>query len=329
MAEKLSLEGARVWVAGHAGLVGSALVRRLKDERCVVLTVPRSDVDLRRQEQTERWVAAAKPDFVFLAAGRVGGIHANAAFPADFIYDNLAICTNVMEAARKAGVRKLLFLGSSCIYPKLAPQPIPESALLTGALEPTNEWYAVAKIAGIKLAQAYRNQYGTDFICVQPTNLYGPGDNFHPENSHVPAALLKRFHDAECEGAKEAAVWGSGSPRREFLYVDDLADACVHVMKRYSGPEPLNIGTGTDISIADFARLIAATVGFDGEIVFDRTRPDGTPRKLLDVSAINALGWHARTPLEDGLRAYYRSFLEKLNGDSLKPVAGTARTTRM
>jgi GDP-L-fucose synthase len=313
------LEGKRVWVAGHRGMVGAAIVRRLADEGCEVLTTDRATLDLRRQAETERWVAAARPDAIFLAAAVVGGIHANATYPGRFLYDNLAIATNVMEAARRSSVRKLVFLGSSCIYPKAAPQPIREESLLTSELEPTNQWYAIAKIAGLKLAEAYRRQYGCDFVTVQPSNLYGPGDNFHPENSHVPAALLRRFHEAKEGGDPAVVVWGTGRPRREFLYVDDLADACVFVMQHYSGAQPLNVGTGRDCTIAEFAELIRQTVGYPGRIVYDTSRPDGTPRKLLDVSRLEALGWRAPTSLAEGLRLYYQAFLNE--GGRLRQVA--------
>jgi GDP-L-fucose synthase len=313
------LEGKRVWVAGHRGMVGAAIVRRLAGEGCAVLTADRASLDLTRQAETERWVAAARPDAIFLAAAVVGGIHANATYPGRFLYDNLAIATNVMEAARRSGVGKLVFLGSSCIYPKAAPQPIREEALLGSELEPTNQWYAIAKIAGLKLAEAYRRQYGCDFVTLQPTNLYGPGDNFHPENSHVPAALLRRFHEAKENGDPAVVVWGTGRPRREFLYVDDLADACVFVMKHYSGAQALNVGTGRDCTIAEFAELIRQTVGYTGRIVYGTSRPDGTPRKLLDVSRLEALGWRAPTSLAEGLRLYYRAFLEE--GGSLRQVA--------
>jgi GDP-L-fucose synthase len=305
------LAGKRVYVAGHTGMVGSAIVRRLGREGCDVVTVDHAAVDLADQRQTEHWLAQAKPDAVFLAAARVGGIRANSTYPAAFIADNLAIGLNLIRGAHAAGVKKLLFLGSSCIYPKLAPQPMSEEQLLTGPLEPTNEWYAVAKIAGIKLCQAYRRQFGADFVSVMPTNLYGPGDNYHPEDSHVPAALIRRFHEAKVSGAPSAAVWGTGTPRREFLAADDLADACVFVMKHYSGDGFLNIGTGEDIAIADFARLVAEVVGYDGRIAFDPSRPDGAPRKLLDVSKLAALGWRAKTPLRDGLKAAYVDFCSR------------------
>lgn len=309
MESTYSLSGKRVWVAGHRGMVGSAIARRLAREECEVLAVGRDEVDLTRQRETEDWMAAARPHAVFLAAGRVGGIHANDAYPADFIYDNLAIAANIIHAAHKIGVEKLLFLGSSCIYPREAVQPMTESALLTGSLEPTNEWYAIAKIAGIKLCQAYRRQHRRDFIAAMPTNLYGPGDNFHPQNSHVPAALLRRFHEARLAGAPDVLVWGTGRPRREFMYVEDAADACVHLMRHYSGERHVNVGTGSDVSIAEFARLVRATVGFEGRIVFDANRPDGTPRKVMDVSALKAAGWCARTSLQAGLALYYRWFL--------------------
>jgi GDP-L-fucose synthase len=303
------LAGARVFVAGHRGMAGAAIARRLASERCEILTADRATLDLTRQGETERWLSDARPDVVMLAAARVGGIHANNSFPADFIADNLAIALNVISGALAAGVRKLLFLGSSCIYPREAPQPMTEDMLLTGPLEPTNQWYAVAKIAGIKLCQAYRRQHGADFISVMPTNLYGPGDNYHPEHGHVPAALIRRFHEAKVAGAEAVTVWGTGTPRREFLAVDDLADACVFVIKHYSDDGFLNIGTGEDIAIGDFARLVAEVVGFNGRLLFDTTRPDGVPRKLLDGTRLNALGWRARTPLRQGLAAAYADFL--------------------
>jgi GDP-L-fucose synthase len=257
------------------------------------------------------WFGKRKPQAVFLAAAKVGGIVANNTLRAEFLYENLAIAANVIQGAHRSGCEKLMFLGSSCIYPKLAPQPLREDSMLTGPLEPTNEPYAIAKIAGIKMAEAYRSQYGSDFISVMPTNLYGPGDNYHPEYSHVVAALIRRFHEAKVSGARNVVVWGTGTPRREFLYVDDLADACIHLMKNYSESELINIGTGEDITIAEFARVVAATVGFSGEISFDTSRPDGTPRKLLDVSRLAKLGWRATTSLQDGIRLAYQAFLSE------------------
>lgn len=303
------LKGARVYVAGHGGMVGGAIVRRLGSENCIVLTTDRRSLDLTRQADTETWLDRIKPDVVVVAAARVGGIAYNDAYPVEFLADNLAIELNLIRGARAAGVRKLLFLGSSCIYPKLAPQPMREDMLLTGPLEPTNEWYAVAKIAGIKLVEAMRRQYGADFISAMPTNLYGPRDNYHPEHSHVPAALIRRMHEAKLANARNVTVWGTGKPRREFLFVDDLADACVFMLKNYSDMGFLNVGTGEDIAIGDFARVVADVVGFQGDLVFDRSRPDGTPRKLLDVSKLTALGWRARTDLQSGLEATYRDFL--------------------
>jgi GDP-L-fucose synthase len=303
------LRGKRVYVAGHLGLAGSAIVRRLASEPCEVLTACRRELDLTQQEATETWIKQVRPDVIFLAAARVGGIHANEAFPADFLGDNLAIGLNVLRAAVATKVKKLMFLGSSCVFPRNAPQPMTEDLLLTGALEPTNEWYAVAKIAGLKLAQAYRRQSGVDFISVMPSNLYGPGDNYHPANSHVPAALIRRFHEAKMKGADEVVVWGTGRPKREFLAADDLADACVFLMKHYSGEAFVNIGTGKEISIAEFARLVAEIVGYRGKLVFDTSRPDGPPRKLLDVSKITALGWTVKTPLREGLQATYKDFI--------------------
>jgi len=305
------LKGKTVFVAGHRGMVGSALVRRLASENIELLTVRRSEVDLRDQAAVFGWFARVRPQIVFLAAAKVGGIVANNTLRAEFIYDNLIIATNVIHAAHTNGVEKLMFLGSSCIYPKLAPQPLREDSMLTGPLEPTNEPYAIAKIAGIKMVEAYRSQYGSDFVNVMPTNLYGPGDNYHPEYSHVVAALIRRFHEAKVAGVSNVVVWGTGTPRREFLYVDDLADACIHLMKNYSSDELVNIGTGEDITIAGFARVVAATVGYTGTIGFDRSRPDGTPRKLLDVSRLAKLGWRARTSLEEGIRLAYRAYLSE------------------
>jgi GDP-L-fucose synthase len=305
------LKGKRVFVTGHAGMVGSAIVRRLERENCDIVIATRRDLDLRRSDAVDRFMAQAKPDAVFVAAGKVGGIRANSTFPADFIADNLAIALNTIRAAHQYGVQKLVYLGSSCIYPRLAQQPMSPDMLLSGVLEPTNQWYAVAKIAGIKLCEAYRLQHGADFVSVMPTNLYGPGDNYHPQDSHVPAALVRRFHEAKINGAASTTVWGTGSPQREFLAVDDLADACVFVMKSYSDLEFLNIGTGEDITIAAFARLVAEVVGYRGKIEFDTSRPDGAPRKLLDVSRINALGWRAAIPLRDGLARMYADFLKR------------------
>jgi GDP-L-fucose synthase len=303
------LEGKRVYVAGHRGMVGSAIVRRLRAEPCTIMVADRASLDLTRQAETEAWLERMKPDVVVVAAARVGGIAYNNSHPVDFLADNLAIELNLIRGSHAAGVRKLLFLGSSCVYPKFAPQPMTEDMLLSGPLEPTNEWYAVAKIAGIRLAQAMRRQFGADFVSVMPTNLYGPGDNYHPEHSHVPAALIRRMHEAKVAEARTVAVWGSGTPYREFLFVDDLADACVFVLKNYSDMGFLNIGTGEDVTIGDFARLVADVVGFKGELAFDRSRPDGTPRKLLDVSKLTALGWRAETDLRSGLETTYRDFL--------------------
>jgi GDP-L-fucose synthase len=305
------LKGKTVFVAGHRGMVGSSLVRRLAQEDVELLTVPRGEVDLRDQVAVNRWFAARRPQVVFLAAAKVGGIAANNLLRAEFLYDNLAIATNVIHEAHVNGAEKLMFFGSSCIYPRLASQPLREDSMLTGPLEPTNEPYAIAKIAGIKMAETYRSQYGADFISVMPTNLYGCGDNYHPEYSHVVAALIRRFHEAKVSGAKNVVVWGTGTPRREFLHVDDLADACVHLMKVYSDGGLVNVGTGADITIAEFARVVAATIGYDGEISYDTSRPDGTPRKLLDVSRLAALGWRAKTSLEEGIRLAYQAYLSE------------------
>jgi GDP-L-fucose synthase len=303
------LHGKRVFVAGHKGMAGSAIVRRLVTEPCEILTVERQTLDLRRQLDTERWLEKTAPDVVFLAAGRVGGIYANDTYPADFIADNLAIALNVIHGSFKAGAKKLLALGSSCIYPKLAPQPMAEDALLTGPLEPTNQWYAIAKIATIKLCEAYRTQHGADFISAMPTNMYGRGDNYHPEDSHVPAALIRRFHEAKVANSETVTVWGTGTPRREFLCSDDLADACVFLMKHYSDVEFVNVGTGQDITICEFANEVARVVGFKGQIVFDTCRPDGAPQKLLNVSKIRGLGWSPKISLHEGLSEAYADFL--------------------
>ncbi|MEO9191481.1 MAG: GDP-L-fucose synthase [Acetobacteraceae bacterium] len=299
------LSGRRVFVAGHRGMVGSALMHRLGQEECQTLTADRKALDLRNQGAVDRWFNENRPDAVFLAAARVGGIHENATHPGDFLYDNLAIATNVIDASRRTGVAKLMFLGSSCIYPRLAPQPILESSLLTGPLEPTNEWYAIAKIAGLKLCQAYRRQHGCDFVSVMPTNLYGPHDNFDLLSSHVVPALLAKVDTAVREGRDTVEIWGSGNPRREFLHVDDLADAAVFLMKNWSDEDLVNIGTGTDVTISELARLIGDVVGFTGRFVFDSSKPDGTPRKLLDISRLRGLGWRPRIDLEAGIRHAY------------------------
>lgn len=300
------LNGQKVWVAGHRGMVGGALVRRLASEGCDVVTAGRDQLDLVRQSAVESWLTEQKPDCIFLAAAKVGGILANNSRPAEFLYENLMIEANIIHAAHQVGVKKLIFLGSTCIYPKLAPQPIPEAALLTGPLEPTNEWYAIAKIAGIKLCQAYRRQYGCDFIAAQPTNLYGPGDNYDLESSHVLPALLRKAHEAKMRGESELIVWGSGSPLREFLHVDDLADAVVHLAKVYSEEEHVNVGSGAEITIKDLAQMVCETVGFRGELRFDVSKPDGTPRKLSDVSKLHGLGWNHARPLRVGLEQTYR-----------------------
>lgn len=300
------LEESRIYVAGHNGLVGSAICRALAQAGFAnVITRSHAELELRDQSAVERFFATEHPDYVFLAAARVGGINANSRFPVDFIRDNLQIQTNVIDSAWHHGVRKLLFLGSSCIYPKHAEQPMREDALLTGALEPTNEWYAIAKIAGLKMCQAYRRQYGFDAIAAMPTNLYGPGDNFHPENSHVLPALIRRFHHAKVNALPSVTIWGTGTPRREFLHVDDLARACLLLMEHYSGESPVNVGTGADQSILELADLIADIIGYRGQILTDPSRPDGTPQKLLDVSRLQAMGWHAGISLADGIRSTY------------------------
>lgn len=301
----------KIYVAGHRGLAGGAIMRALQRQGYNNLVQrTHAEVDLTDQMAVERIFCEEKPEYVFLAAAKVGGIHANNIYPAEFIRDNIAIQTNVIHSAWSNGVKKLLFLGSSCIYPKLAPQPMPESCLLTGALEPTNEWYAVAKIAGIKMCQAYRRQYGFDAIAAMPTNLYGPGDNFHLENSHVMPALIRKFHEAKQRGDREVVMWGTGTPRREFLHVDDLGDAIVHLMKNYSGEDFVNVGVGTDVTIRELAELVRDVVGFQGEITQDLDKPDGTPRKLMDVSRLTGLGWKAKINLADGVRETYRWFVE-------------------
>ena len=309
------VRGRRVFVAGHRGMVGAAVTRALAAAGAEVLTAPRPGVDLRRQAETEAWFAEARPEAVVLAAARVGGILANAARPAEFLYDNLAIAVSVIEAARGAGVDRLLFLGSSCIYPRAAPQPITEEALLTGPLEPTNEWYAVAKIAGVKLCQAYRRQHGCDFVSAMPCNLYGPGDNFDPESSHVVPGLMRRMHEAKCAGTPWLGVWGTGRPRREFLHVDDLAAAAVCVLECYAEETPINVGAGADVTIAELAGLLKDVTGYDGRLAFDPSKPDGAPRKLLDVSRLAALGWRPRIGLREGLEDAYRWFLAHAAGE--------------
>ena len=304
-----TLEGKRIWVAGHRGMVGSALMRRLERENpAEVLTVTRQQVDLVNQAATARWIEENKPDAVFIPAAKVGGIVANDTYPADFLYDNLMIAANIIHACHAVGVEKLLFLGSSCIYPKFAEQPIVEDALLTGPLEPTNEWYAIAKIAGIKLCQSYRRQHGDDFISAMPTNLYGPGDNYNLQTSHVIPALIRKAHEAKLEGAKSMEIWGTGSPMREFLHADDCADALVHLMKVYSGFDHVNVGSGEDLPIKELAELVMEVVGFEGELTHDLSKPDGTPRKLMSADRIRALGWAPSISLKDGLKNAYECF---------------------
>lgn len=305
------LRGRRVFVAGHRGMVGSACVRRLESEGCTILTAGRDRLDLIRQADVEAFMRTERPEVVILAAARVGGILANDSYPADFLYENLMIEANLIAAAHRVKVKKLLFLGSSCIYPREAPNPIREDSLLTGPLEPTNEWYAIAKIAGIKLCQAYRRQHGADFISAMPCNLYGPNDYFHPERSHVIPALLQRFHNAARRGDAVVTCWGTGTPRREFLHVDDLADACIHLLRHYSGAEQVNIGTATDITIRELAETIARVTGFAGRLEWDSTKPDGTMLKRMDNSRMTALGWQPRIGFEDGLASTYRWFLEQ------------------
>lgn len=304
-----SLDNKRVYIAGHKGMVGSALVRRLKNENCEILTVDHKIVDLRNQTTTTAWLTEHKPDVVFLAAATVGGIHANRSKPAQFLYNNLMIASNIIHAAKETGVQKLLFLGSSCIYPRNAPQPITEDALLTGSLEPTNEWYAIAKIAGLKLTESYKKEYGCDFISCMPTNLYGPLDNYDLENSHVLPALLRKIHEAKRDDQKTVTLWGTGKPRREFLFVDDLADACVYLIKHYSDLKTINIGVGEDITISELAETIANVVGFSGTFAYNTAMPDGTPQKLLDISRITALNWTAKTNLQTGIKLTYEDYL--------------------
>ncbi|MBF0110804.1 MAG: GDP-L-fucose synthase [Magnetococcales bacterium] len=304
-------QDSRIFVAGHRGLVGGAIVRRLVAagyERLLLRS--RSELDLTCQEAVHRFFAETRPDFVFLAAAKVGGIHANSTYPVQFIQDNLQIQSNCMEAAHRYGVKKFLFLGSSCIYPRDAPQPLREEALLAGPLEPTNQWYAIAKIAGIRLAQSYRRQYGFNAISLMPTNVYGPGDNFHLENAHVLPALLRRMHEARCAGAAKVVIWGTGRARREFLHVDDLADAVLFLMRHYDSEEIINVGVGEDLTISELAHLIRDIVGFDGALEFDTSKPDGMPVKRLEVARVQGLGWRAKTPLREGIAATYRWFLD-------------------
>ena len=303
------LSGKRVWVAGHHGMAGSAIVRRLSRENCEIVTVTRAELDLLRQADVSAWMADQRIDAVFLAAAKVGGIMANSTRPAEFLYENLVIATNVIHAAKDAGVGKLLFLGSSCIYPRLAAQPMREEDLLTGALEPTNEWYAIAKIAGIKLCQAFRRQYGCDFVSVMPTNLYGPGDRYDAQAGHVVAALMMKIHAAKLANSSTVELWGSGTPKREFLFSEDLADACVFVMKNYSGEIFLNVGTGREMTILELAESIAKTAYWTGTFTFDRSKPDGMPRKVMDVSRLRALGWTAQTDFETGMKEAYEWYV--------------------
>jgi GDP-L-fucose synthase len=309
------LNGKRVYVAGHRGMVGAAVVRRLASEGCEVVTAGRERVDLKRQAEVEAFFRAEKPDAVVMAAAKVGGILANDTYPADFLYDNLMIEANIVQAAHEVGVGKFLFLGSSCIYPKFAAQPIREDSLLTGALEPTNEWYAIAKIAGIKLGQAYRRQYGEDFISAMPTNLYGPGDNFDLKSSHVLPALIRKAHEAKLRGDRTITIWGTGTPRREFLHCDDCADALVFLLKTYSDFEHVNVGSGEDITIRELTRIVCDVVGFDGEIVTDPTKPDGTPRKLMSAEKLRAMGWKPKIALRDGIKTAYDWFLSHTSAD--------------
>ena len=309
------LRGKRIWVAGHNGMVGSAIVRRLASESCEIVTADRIEVDLTRQVEVETWLKRAGVDAIVMAAAKVGGIMANDTYPVEFLYQNLMIEANVTEAAHRADVNRMLFLGSSCIYPRLAPQPIREDALLTGPLEPTNEWYAIAKIAGIKLCQAYRRQYGRDYISAMPTNLYGPGDNYDLSTSHVMPALMRKAHEAKRQGLGELVIWGSGTPRREFLHVDDCADALVHLLKVYSGMEHVNVGSGEDLTILELAKTVARVVGFDGLVVTDTSKPDGTPRKLMSGEKLASLGWKPTKQFEAGVRETYQWFLSAVAGD--------------
>ena len=304
------LRGKRIFVAGHRGMVGGAILRRLAQEDCEVITATRTEMDLIEQVSVRDWMQKMRPDAIIMAAAKVGGIKANSDYPVDFLYQNLMIEANIAQAAHEADVERFLFLGSSCIYPKMAPQPIPECSLLTGPLEPTNEWYAIAKIAGIKLMQAYRQQYGRDWISAMPTNLYGPGDNYDLNSSHVLPALLRKFHEAKISGAPQVELWGSGTPLREFMHCDDLADALIFLLTKYSEAEHMNVGSGVEVAIRELAETIARVVGYDAELTFDSTKPDGTPRKLMDSSRLHQMGWTRARPLEDGIRQTYRYWLE-------------------
>jgi len=306
-----SLTGKRIWVAGHRGMVGGAVVRRLATEDCEIITAGRDTVDLVDQAQVRAWMARTKPDAIVLAAAKVGGIKANNDLPVDFLYQNLMIEANILDAAHQNDVERVLFLGSSCIYPRLAPQPIPEDSLLTGPLEPTNEWYAIAKIAGIKLTQAYRQQYGRDWISAMPTNLYGPGDNYDLNSSHVLPALLRKFHEAKINRASAVTIWGSGTPLREFLHCDDLADAIIFLLKQYSDHEHINVGSGVEVTIRELAETIAKVVGYEAELVFDATKPDGTPRKLMDSGRLLTMGWNNVRSLENGVTDAYSNYLTR------------------
>jgi GDP-L-fucose synthase len=309
----------KLFISGHTGMVGGALVRRFQNEPGISLVLrSRKELDLTDQAAVNAFYADEKPDAVIVAAGKVGGIHANNTYPAEFIHQNLAIATNCIHGAWKAGVQRLLFLGSSCIYPKLASQPMREDHLLTSALEPTNEAYAIAKIAGLKMAEYYRKQYGVIYHSAMPTNMYGPGDNYHPQNSHVMPALIRRFHEAKVNGLAEVTAWGTGSPRREFMHADDLADACLFLLQLEDPPDLVNVGCGADITIRELVEMVAETVGYTGKIVWDESKPDGTPRKLLDTSRINRLGWQPRIPLKEGLTQTYRSFLKELALNNLR-----------
>ena len=311
--EKFSFNNLKVWVPGSNGMVSSAIIKKLKIENCKIITSTRNQLDLTDKIKVFEFYKLNQPDVVILSAAKVGGIHANNTYPVDFLLENLCIQNNIISGAHNFSVKKLLFLGSSCIYPKNINDPISEDHLLTGSLEETNEWYAVAKISGIKLCQAYQKQHNSNFICAMPTNLYGPNDNFHPLNSHVPAALLLKFHNAKINDEPFVTVWGSGNPKREFLYVDDLADACIYLLKNYNGIQPINVGTGEDISIKDFAAKIKNIVGYKGELKFDKSKPDGTMRKRLNISRLNNLGWKYKIPLDQGLKLFYEWFSEKVN----------------